>query len=174
MLRRLLANQLYIGKVQHRGETYAGEHAAIIDETVWRRVQELLLKERARGSVRKIRVKQPSMRALKPERHQVAPERVPRIARLMALAVKLELMMKQGVVSDYATLATVGRVSQPRLTQIMNLRHLAPDIQEELLFLSSETAEQYHICERAIRQLSSLLLWDEQRAKWAALTTLRR
>jgi site-specific DNA recombinase len=38
----LLTNATYVGKVDHRGTIYAGEHAPIVDEAVWDRVQRLL------------------------------------------------------------------------------------------------------------------------------------
>jgi hypothetical protein len=98
-----------------------------------------------------------------------SPERIPRISRLMALALKFEQLMRQGVVSDYVVLATLGQVSRSRLSQIMNLLNLAADIQEQILFLSAETAAQCGICERSLRRLSGLLLWSEQRARWEAL-----
>jgi len=100
-----------------------------------------------------------------------ASERVPRIARLMALALKFEQMIRQAVVPDYSVLAAVGWVSRARVTQIMNLLNLAPDIQEQILYLSRETAERCGICEQSIRRMSSLLLWSGQRARWAALSS---
>jgi hypothetical protein len=45
----------------------------------------------------------------------------------------------------------------------------APDIQEQILFLGWETAERHGICEQRIRRMSALLLWSDQRARWAAL-----
>ncbi len=87
----------------------------------------------------------------------------------MALALKFEQLIRQGVVSDYVVLASLGQVSRSRLTQIMNLLNLAPDIQEQILFLTPETAEQCGICERSLRRLSGLLLWSKQRARWEAL-----
>ena len=96
-------------------------------------------------------------------------ERIPRLSRLMALAIKFDGLIRQGVVHDYADLARLGHVSRARMTQIMNLLNLAPDIQEQILFLNSETAEQCGICEPSIRRLGTLLLWSEQRAQWAAL-----
>jgi len=89
----------------------------------------------------------------------------------MALALKFEQMIQQAVVSDYTILAQLGRVSRSRVTQIMNLRNLAPDIQEQILFLKADTAERQGICEKSIRRLSSLLLWNEQRAHWNALNS---
>lgn len=64
-----------------------------------------------------------------------ATGRIPRISRLMALAIKMENMVRAGQVSDYSSLAQVGHLTKPRLTQIMNLTNLAPEIQETLLFL---------------------------------------
>src|SRR5688572_20591476 len=75
-----------------------------------------------------------------PGREPVAPaavgqERIPRIARLMALAIKFDALISQGAVRDYADLARLGHVSRARITQIMNLLNLAPDIQSDLLYL---------------------------------------
>ncbi len=89
----------------------------------------------------------------------------------MALALKFEQMMEQAVVNDYTALAELGRVSRPRLTQIMNLRSLAPDIQEQILFLTAEAAAQGRITEASLRRLSGVLLWSEQRAQWQSLSS---
>jgi len=89
----------------------------------------------------------------------------------MALGLKCEHIIRQPVAPDYAVLAAVGRVSRARVTQIMNLLNLAPDIQEQILFLGWEGAERCGICEQSIRRMSSLLLWSDQRARWAALTS---
>ena len=64
------------------------------------------------------------------------PGRLPRISRLMALAIRFDGLVREGVVADQAELARLGHVSRARITQIMNLLHLAPDIQEALLFLA--------------------------------------
>ena len=58
---------------------------------------------------------------------------MPRIARLLALAHKFQGMLDRGEVASMADLARLGRVSRARITQIMDLLMLAPDIQEELL-----------------------------------------
>ena len=57
--------------------------------------------------------------------------RLPRITRLMALAIRFEQLIRDGIVDDYAALARLGKVSRARVTQVMNLLLLAPDIQEE-------------------------------------------
>jgi hypothetical protein len=56
--------------------------------------------------------------------------RVPRLARLMALAIRFEDLIRTGQVAGYADLARLGHVSRARITQIMNLLLLASDIQE--------------------------------------------
>jgi hypothetical protein len=61
--------------------------------------------------------------------------RIPRISRIMALAIKFDGLVQDGTVVDYADIARLGCVTRARVTQIMNLLHLAPDLQEEMLFL---------------------------------------
>ena len=173
-LLRLLSNIVYLGQVRQQGETYPGEHTAIIEESVWRKAQKLLSAERSRRSSQRrspSAITEPSPPATVQEQGR---ERVPRIARLMALALKFEQMIAQSVVTDYTALAALGHVSRARLTQIMNLRNLAPDIQEEILFLSATFVERCRISESSVRRLSSLLLWREQRARWEVLKSRDR
>ena len=51
--------------------------------------------------------------------------RVPRISRLMALAIRMEGLVRTGRVKDYAELARLGGVSRARVSQVLNLRNLA-------------------------------------------------
>ena len=60
---------------------------------------------------------------------------IPRVARLMALAIRFEELVRMGEVESHADLARLGQVTRARISQIMDLLCLAPDIQEELLFL---------------------------------------
>ena len=69
-----------------------------------------------------------------------ASAQVPRITRLLALATKFEGLLQQGVVKDYAELARLGQVSRARVTQIMNLLSLAPDIQQQILVGSKNSS----------------------------------
>ena len=66
--------------------------------------------------------------------------RLPKVTKLMALAIRFERLLAQGAAADYAELARLGHVTRARLTQIMNLRLLAPDIQEAILFLPAITS----------------------------------
>src|SRR6266851_7457296 len=65
----------------------------------------------------------------------VPSPRVPRIARLMALAMHIEALVQMGTVHSYAAAARLGHVSRARVSQILSLLQLAPDLQEQLLFL---------------------------------------
>jgi hypothetical protein len=82
------------------------------------------------------------------------------------LAIKFERLIQQGVVKDYAELARLGQVSRPRVTQIMNLLNLAPDIQEEILFWAQETPGKQRVWETSLRSLSSEPIWSRQREQW--------
>jgi len=97
--------------------------------------------------------------------------RIPRVARLMALAIRLEKLVSQGKVRDYAELARLGYVTRSRITQIMNLLYLAPDIQEELLFLPPIESGRDPIKEWQMRPIAAELEWRKQRELWAALVS---
>jgi hypothetical protein len=100
---------------------------------------------------------------------EVPPGRVPRVARLMALAIKLDGLVRGGVVRDYAALARLGHVSRARVTQIMNLLLLAPDIQEQLLFLPHTPRGRDPIPLRQLQTIALLPDWNEQRPHWRRL-----
>jgi hypothetical protein len=94
--------------------------------------------------------------------------RIPRITRLMALAIKFQDMVDRGEVRDYADLARLGYVTRARITQIMNLLNLAPDIQEELL-TASHLGVQTSFSERSLRRVMGVVTWGHQRKLWKAL-----
>lgn len=94
---------------------------------------------------------------------------VPRIAKLMALAIRFDELLSKGVVKSQTELALLCHVTQPRMTQIMNLLHLAPDIQEQILSIDASFAEQSGICERTIRPVCLQGDWEAQQRSWEAL-----
>lgn len=96
----------------------------------------------------------------------VEPGRIPRVSRLMALAIHFEGLIKRGMVRDYADIARLGFVTRARVTQIMNLLLLAPDIQEEILFLPRVEQGRDPITERHLRVISSMVNWSEQHGMW--------
>jgi hypothetical protein len=94
-----------------------------------------------------------------PPKGEVPDGSVPRVARLMALAIRFEGMLRDETIQDYAELARLGRVTRARITQIMKLRYLAPDIQEQILFLPPIKG----LNERNLRPVVSRIDWREQR-----------
>ena len=84
---------------------------------------------------------------------------IPRIARLMALAIRFEGLLRDGTIRDYADLARLGGVTRARVTQIMKLLDLAPEIQAQILFLPLVKG----LNERNLRCIVSRIDWDEQR-----------
>jgi hypothetical protein len=95
--------------------------------------------------------------------------RVPRVARLMALALRFDELLRRGKVKDYADLARLGHVTRARLTQIMNLLMLAPDIQEALLFLPTVEEGRDPVKEWQVRPIAAEPVWARQRGKWRRL-----
>jgi hypothetical protein len=95
--------------------------------------------------------------------------RIPRLSRLMALAIKCHGSVARGEVRDFADLARVGHVTRARMSQIMNLANLAPDIQEEILFLPMTTEGRAPVTETAVRRIACQPLWNRQRAQWSRL-----
>jgi hypothetical protein len=95
--------------------------------------------------------------------------RLPRITRYMALAIYYEDLIRKGHVHDYAEIATLGHVTRARVTQIMNLRLLAPDIQEELITLDRVINGRDSL---SLRQFQTIALdydWRSQRKQWKAM-----
>jgi len=99
-------------------------------------------------------------------------ERVPRVARLMALAIHFDQLLRDGVVNDQAELARLGHVSRARLTQIMNLLNLAPTIQEDLLHTPMPVHRRGGISERHLRPIAAQPNWRKQRSTWTAARRL--
>jgi hypothetical protein len=92
--------------------------------------------------------------------------RTPRISRLMALAIKFNLMVKNGEIKDYADIAKLGHVTRARLSQLMNLTLLAPEIQEEILFFPEVSTGRDKITEHHLRPICAELNWSKQRKLW--------
>jgi hypothetical protein len=88
--------------------------------------------------------------------------RYPRAAHVLALALQFQEMIDSGEVRDYADLARLGCVSRERISQIIMLVWLAPDIQEEVLRLPPH-AGRAPFSEGALRRIAKMPIWEEQR-----------
>lgn len=117
-------------------------------------------RERARPGAKKAKPPEP------------AAPKIPRLTRLMALAIKFQDMIDRGEVKDYAEIAELGYVTRARVTQIMNLTLLAPDIQEEIIQGSVQTGTPAY--ERVLRRIARHPGWEDQRRGWEALKASRR
>jgi hypothetical protein len=95
--------------------------------------------------------------------HAAAAPRIPRITRLMALAIKFQDMVDRREVRDFADLARLGYVTRARITQIMNLLNLAPNIQEEILLRQGRSNV---VTETHLRRVTSEVFWPHQRELW--------
>ncbi len=88
--------------------------------------------------------------------------RVPRISKLMALAITFEELMRSGAVQTFAELADLGHVSPARITQVMKLVLLAPAIQERLLFLPAVQNGRDRVLLRDLQGVAREAGWGKQ------------
>jgi hypothetical protein len=92
--------------------------------------------------------------------------RIPRISRLVALAIRFDGLIRSGAIESHAELARLGRITRARVSQILNLLHLAPDIQESLLFLPRVEEGRAPITLRQLQPLCQMMDWKKQKQRW--------
>jgi hypothetical protein len=97
------------------------------------------------------------------------PGRVPRVARLMALVLRFDELVRTGQICSYSALASLGHVTKARVSQIMSLLCLAPDIQEALLFLPPTQRGRDPIILADLMPIAATLDWRKQRRLWRQL-----
>jgi hypothetical protein len=97
------------------------------------------------------------------------PGRVPRVARLMALALRLDELVRTGQVASYSALASLGQVTRARISQIASLIHLAPDLQEALLFLPPTLRGRDALILADLMPIAACSDWRKQRRLWRRL-----
>ena len=102
-----------------------------------------------------------------------APGRVPRVAKLLALAHRFEAMLLEGAVQSYAELAQLGRVTPARVSQVLALLGLAPDIQEAILLLPRTVRGRDPLHMYDLLPLTTVLNWRVQRRLWERLVATR-
>ena len=107
----------------------------------------------------------------KNQQHDSTRGHIPRVAKLIALAIRFDGLVRDGVVADYAELARLGHVSRSRVSQIMSLSNLAPDIQDEILFLPRVELGRDPVSERELRRIVALPDWKKQRRLWRGLSS---
>jgi hypothetical protein len=116
---------------------------------------------RGRGASKELRVGQ---------EQEVMPQGgVSRVARLMALAIRFDHLVRTGAVTNYADLARLGEVTRARISQIANLLHLAPDLQEELLFWRRPPRGRDPLHLARLQPIAAAFDWKKQRRLWGEL-----
>jgi hypothetical protein len=103
----------------------------------------------------------------------IQPGRIPRVSRLLALAIHFDGLIRKGVVRDHADLARLGGVSRARVSQIMDLLNLGPSIQEEILFMPPSFNGRDPVTERQLRGIVAETDWDAQLRMWKARSRRR-
>ena len=131
--------------------------------TLLTREWDIHFRRRGRGTPKELHTNQ--------ETEEAAPQpvRLARVARIMALALRFETLLRNGAVANYAELARLGHVSSARISQILNLLHLAPDLQEELLFLTREGRGRDPIHLARLQPIAAQFDWSRQRRLWREL-----
>ncbi len=112
--------------------------------------------------------RQPMTRITPPPPKPVPKRQPARVARLLALANDLQNKLDRGEHRDQATLARELGLTPTKLTRLLDLALLAPDIQEEILFLEAVEGKE-PVTERALREVVRHQSWAEQRKAWRAL-----
>jgi hypothetical protein len=132
-------------------------------------MSETLTIERAVHFGRQARGRKELEPGLPPQPAVQEPGRVPRVARLMALALRLDGLLRAGAIKDYGELARLGHVSRARVSQVMNLVNLAPDLQEALLFLLRTERGRAPVILAQLQPIASTYDWKKQRRLWGEL-----
>jgi hypothetical protein len=87
---------------------------------------------------------------------------------MLALAHRMQAMIDSGEVEDQATLTRRLGFSRARVTQLLDLLLLAPDIQEQILFTEVPPGRD-PVTEHGLRKVVRACLWPRQREIWARL-----
>ena len=108
-------------------------------------------------------------RTPRPAQSPEPPGRVPRVARMLALAHQIDAMIRAGKIADLAEAARRLGLTRARVTQIVNLTLLAPAIQEPILDLPPVTSGRDRITERTLRPIVTEPAWERQMVRWRSI-----
>jgi len=90
---------------------------------------------------------------------------------MLALAHDLQGKLDRGEYPDQATLAAQLGFTRGRLSKLLDLTLLAPDIQEEILHFEAIDGEE-PLAERDLYRIARRPSWANQRRAWAPLLHL--
>ena len=92
--------------------------------------------------------------------------RIPRVTQTLALAHRMDAMIRAGELRDLADAARAIGVTRARMTQIASLLLLAPEIQEAILDLPPVTNGHDPVSERLLRRIVAEPDWNRQLELW--------
>jgi hypothetical protein len=101
-------------------------------------------------------------------RRKARPPKRARIVETLRKAIEWRCQLDAGEVPNQAAIARREGLTRARVTQIMGLLRLAPEIRETILSVP-ETAGRQTLTERAVRPIAQLRDGGAQRAKFAVL-----
>lgn len=109
---------------------------------------------------------------LKPVKHPIRPKaqairKEPRLRQSLILAHDLQRLFKSGKASSFGEVTRWLHLTHARLSQLLSLLLLAPDIQEAIL--CDETGKVTSLTERHIRKIALEVDWQKQRELWQEL-----
>lgn len=95
-----------------------------------------------------------------------------KVARMLALAHHLQQAIDRGLVADRAAVARNLGQTRARITQLLDLLLLAPDLQERVLVLMSNDGTE-PVTERELRRIATAREWRVQRKRFSLLLPFR-
>lgn len=95
--------------------------------------------------------------------------RTPRVIELLRKAIEWQALLESGEASNQAAIARQEGITRARVTQVLGLLRLAPEIQEQVLSLP-EMVRRPAITERALRPIAQLGDHHDQLARFQQLT----
>lgn len=102
-----------------------------------------------------------------PAPHPVV-RRPAKVARILALAHHIQRAIDSGAVADRAAVARKLGLTRARVTQLLDLLLLAPEIQDSVLHAEAvDGAEPF--TERTLRPIALAVSWTEQRETWKGI-----
>jgi Arc/MetJ-type ribon-helix-helix transcriptional regulator len=118
------------------------------------------------GYLRRTRGRACSFTDQRPPPVEEPKPRPAKVALTLALAHRIEAAIERGEYRDRADVARQHGLTRARITQIMDLLLLAPELQERVLGLETTTHSE-PITESQVQQVVREARWNTQRSLWA-------
>ncbi|ACY13375.1 hypothetical protein [Haliangium ochraceum] len=98
------------------------------------------------------------------------PTRRPaRVAQMLAFAHRVEAEVTRGDFESRSAAARHYGMTTGRITQLLSLLWLAPDVQEDVLFLEAIDGRE-PVSGQALEKIARIADWSEQRRGWRGMT----